>query len=100
MLLGFVKWIDVVGTLVTVVVSILIILIVLIQREKGGGLAGAFGGSGTVSTFGVQTTDVLVKFTWFLFIVWVIASLVIGVNAKGLNTVEPEPVAEKPADGQ
>lgn len=39
----------------------LLILIVLLQRGRGGGLAGAFGGAGGHSAFGSKTGDV---FTW------------------------------------
>jgi len=40
---------------------LLLILVILLQRGRGGGLAGAFGGSGGTSAFGAKTGDV---FTW------------------------------------
>ena len=44
-----------------VAVCILLILIVLLQKGRGGGLSGAFGGVGGHSAFGAKTGDV---FTW------------------------------------
>lgn len=44
-----------------VVVCVLTILVVLIQKGRGGGLSGAFGGVGGHSAFGAKTGDV---FTW------------------------------------
>ncbi len=44
-----------------VVCSVFLICLVLIQRGKGGGLAGAFGGMGGSSAFGTKAGDV---FTW------------------------------------
>lgn len=40
---------------------VLLILLVLIQKGKGGGLSGAFGGVGSYSPFGTKTGDAL---TW------------------------------------
>ena len=44
----------------------LLMLIVLIQRGKGGGLAGAFGGAGGSSPFGSRAADQFVKITLWL----------------------------------
>ncbi len=44
-----------------ILVCILTMLIVLIQKGRGGGLSGAFGGVGGHSAFGAKTGDV---FTW------------------------------------
>ncbi len=49
-----------VATLI-VVVCFLLMVVVLLQRGRGGGLAGAFGGSGGTAAFGAKTGDV---FTW------------------------------------
>ena len=43
------------------VVCALLILVVLLQKGRGGGLSGAFGGVGGHSAFGAKTGDV---FTW------------------------------------
>jgi preprotein translocase subunit SecG len=44
-----------------ILVCVLLILVILLQKGRGGGLAGAFGGSGGHSAFGAKTGDV---FTW------------------------------------
>jgi len=43
------------------VVCILLIVVILLQRGRGGGLSGAFGGAGGQTPFGAKTGDV---FTW------------------------------------
>lgn len=43
-----------------------LILVILLQRGRGGGLTGAFGGSGGSSAFGAKTGDV---FTWITVVV-------------------------------
>lgn len=45
---------------------LLLILVILLQRGRGGGLAGAFGGAGGSSAFGAKTGDV---FTWITVVV-------------------------------
>ncbi len=56
-----VSWSQGVVTFLFVVTCILLILIILLQKGRGGGLAGAFGGTGGYSAFGAKTGDV---FTW------------------------------------
>jgi protein translocase SecG subunit len=46
---------------VLILVCVLLILVILLQKGRGGGLAGAFGGAGGHSAFGAKTGDV---FTW------------------------------------
>jgi preprotein translocase subunit SecG len=62
--------------------SIILIFLVLIQRGKGGGLAGAFGGMGGSSAFGAKAGDVFTKVTMWVAGVWILISmfLVILVN--------------------
>ncbi len=65
-------WVRGFVTLMFVVTCTLLIIVILLQKGRGGGLAGAFGGTGGHSAFGAKTGDV---FTWvtvgltFLFIV-------------------------------
>ena len=50
--------------------------IVLIQRGKGGGLAGAFGGVGGSSPFGSRAGDAFTKITLYLAAVWVLVIMI------------------------
>ena len=50
--------------------SLFLIIIVLLQRGKGGGLVGAFGGMGGSSMFGTKTTDVFLRITIWTAVVW------------------------------
>ena len=52
--------------LVILGVSGLLMLVILLQRGRGGGLAGAFGGAGGTAAFGAKTGDV---FTWITVVV-------------------------------
>jgi preprotein translocase subunit SecG len=67
-----VAWYSHLMNLVIIVLGLLLMLIVLIQRGKGGGLAGAFGGAGGSSAFGSRTADAFVKITLYLAAVWVL----------------------------
>ncbi len=53
---------------ITTIIAILLIIIVLLQSSKGGGLAGTFGGAGSMGTmFGTRrTADFLSKASWWL----------------------------------
>jgi preprotein translocase subunit SecG len=60
--------------ILNVATGLFLILIVLIQRGKGGGLAGAFGGTGGSSPFGSRAGDQFTRFTITVatFWLWVI----------------------------
>ena len=58
-----------------VLLSLFLILIVLLQRGKGGGLVGAFGGMGGNSAFGAKTSDVFVKITVWTAIIWFVTCI-------------------------
>lgn len=63
-----------IGTLsfLMLAVSLFMILLVLIQRGRGGGLAGAFGGMGGQSAFGTRAGDMFTRITIVLAVVWVL----------------------------
>lgn len=76
-------------------VCLFMILVILIQKPKGGGLAGAFGGSGGSSqaVFGAKTGDVL---TWFTVVCFTAFLLL----AMGLTwSIKPDLEAEASAAG-
>jgi preprotein translocase subunit SecG len=56
---------------VIVVLSIFLVCIILIQRGKGGGLAGAFGGVGGSSAFGTKAGDFFTRLTVGIAIGWI-----------------------------
>ncbi|MFI5454162.1 MAG: preprotein translocase subunit SecG [Isosphaerales bacterium] len=71
-LLGFLN-------VVIVILTVFLVGIILIQRGKGGGLAGAFGGMGGSSAFGTRTGDVFTKITVGVAIAWILLSMLMVV---------------------
>ncbi len=59
-----------------VVTAIFLILLVLIQRGRGGGLAGAFGGLGGQSAFGTKAGDLFTRITIGVAAFWIILCVV------------------------
>ena len=57
--------------ILTLVASLFLILLILIQRGKGGGLAGAFGGMGGQSAFGAKAGPIT-KVTIYVALAWFI----------------------------
>lgn len=53
-------------------VGLILIGIILLQRGRGGGLAGAFGGMGGQSAFGNRAGDLFTRITVVLATVWII----------------------------
>ena len=58
-----------------VLVSIFLICLVLIQRGKGGGLSGAFGGAGGSSAFGTKAGDVFTRVTMITAVIWILLNM-------------------------
>jgi len=81
--------------------AVILVLLVLIQRGRGGGLAGAFGGPGGHSAFGTKTADVFIKATAVLgaifFILAVVTALVMRYQQSALWSAEEPAPAEAPA---
>ena len=59
------------STVILAFVGFLLMFIILLQRGRGGGLAGAFGGLGGQSAFGTKAGDVFTKITIVLAVIWV-----------------------------
>jgi|SRR5581483_1697014 len=72
------------GTLFTIV-SILLILIVLIQKGRGGGLSGAFGGGGGSTAFGTKTGDVLTWATSIIFGIFLLLAVFLNLVANRMS---------------
>jgi preprotein translocase subunit SecG len=71
-IIGFLNSLMVLGSLV-------LICLILIQRGKGGGLAGAFGGVGGSSAFGTKAGDVFTKITIGVAAGWIVAAMILVV---------------------
>jgi len=56
----------------------LLMFIILLQRGRGGGLAGAFGGLGGQSAFGTKAGDMFTRITIVMAIVWVVLAAACG----------------------
>ncbi|WP_435016918.1 preprotein translocase subunit SecG [Tundrisphaera sp. TA3] len=62
-----------------VLTSLFLICLILIQRGKGGGLAGAFGGAGGSSAFGTKAGDVFTRITMITAGIWISLSMLLVV---------------------
>src|ERR1051325_11516401 len=62
-----------------VFVSLLMVLVILMQRPKSEGLGAAFGGGVTENIFGAQTTNVLVKFTTWLAVIFFVLTFALSI---------------------
>lgn len=76
MLFAVWSWVPWVWNLVVLLLGIFLILLVLIQRGKGGGLAGAFGGVGGSSPFGSRAGDTFTRITIGVAAAWIIMIMI------------------------
>lgn len=88
--------------------ALFLIVLVLIQRGKGGGLAGAFGGMGGQSAFGTKAGDLFTRITIGVAAFWIILCMVtIKLMASGRELLDsdiggaapPVPATASPAPG-
>ncbi len=85
-------WYVTLFTLMFVGVCLFLILVVLIQKPRGSGLTGAFGGAGggAGSVFGSKTGDVLTWVTVVCFALFIGLSMLLTWTAKpGQTTIAP-----------
>ncbi|MBL8848211.1 MAG: preprotein translocase subunit SecG [Planctomycetaceae bacterium] len=68
---SFLSWFS---QILLLLLGFFLIVVVLLQRGRGGGLAGAFGGTGGQSAFGTKAGDVFTKITIVIAILWVVVS--------------------------
>jgi len=73
------------------VTAVFLILLVLVQRGKGGGLAGAFGGLGGQSAFGTKAGDLFTRITIGVAAFWIILCVI---TVKIMATADKGPVDE------
>ena len=79
--------------LLVILVGLFLIGLVLIQRGKGGGLAGAFGGVGGSSPFGSKAGDAFTRITIYVAAFWI---LLIMAQVRLMNRAPSETAAEMP----
>ena len=65
-----------------------LILLILIQRGKGGGLAGAFGGMGGQSAFGTKAGDTFMRITIVAAAIWFTSCIAIHIFYKPPSGVQ------------
>jgi len=61
---------------VIILLGLLLVLTILIQRGKGGGLIGAFGGAGGSSPFGSKAGDTFTRITITMAGIWVLLIMI------------------------
>jgi preprotein translocase subunit SecG len=67
-----IKFLAEASQVILFLLGIFLMIVILLQRGRGGGLAGAFGGMGGQSAFGTKAGDVFTRITIVLAICWVI----------------------------
>jgi preprotein translocase subunit SecG len=70
---------------VLLLVGLFLICLILLQRGRGGGLAGAFGGMGGQSAFGSKAGDAFTHFTIVVAALWIVVCILgtfIGSNTE------------------
>jgi preprotein translocase subunit SecG len=74
-----------------VVGSLFLVCLVLIQRGKGGGLAGAFGGAGGSSAFGTKAGDVFTRITMITALIWIVMLMILVIlSNRGSSSSFPD----------
>ena len=84
---------TILGSIAMVAVSVLLIGLVLLQKNRGSGLSGAFGGVGGHSAFGTKTGDFLTWVTVGLTALFLILAVFLNYSFTPSKTA----VAEEPA---
>lgn len=69
-------WVPGLLNVLVLLIGLFLILLVLIQRGKGGGLSGAFGGVGGSSAFGTRAGDLFTRITIIVATVWILLVMV------------------------
>jgi len=82
-LLAAVAWWKTGLAILFILVCFLMIIIVLLQKGRGGGLAGAFGGAGGQSAFGSKTGDVFTVVTICFAVVFLFLAVLLSLTYTG-----------------
>jgi preprotein translocase subunit SecG len=87
-----------------ILVSFFLICLILIQRGKGGGLAGAFGGVGGSSAFGTKAGDTFTRITIVTAAIWILMAMILVMmtnrrQASGWGAESPSSASKELAPG-
>lgn len=83
-------WLTTIFLVLLFLTAVFLILLVLIQRGKGGGLAGAFGGLGGQSAFGTKAGDLFTRVTIGVAAFWIILCMAtVKFLGSGGDVVDP-----------
>jgi preprotein translocase subunit SecG len=70
-------WIPPILNVILLLTGIVLIGLILIQKGKGGGLAGAFGGAGGSSAFGSRAGDTFTRITIWAAAIWLLLIMIL-----------------------
>ena len=111
------SFIPILLMILLLITALFLIVLVLIQRGKGGGLAGAFGGMGGQSAFGTKAGDLFTRVTIVTAAIWIVLCIIsvkvlgvsqnqtaldstMGANATAQQGAPAEPGAPAAAPGE
>jgi preprotein translocase subunit SecG len=69
-------WVPPLLMVTLVLMSLFLIFVILLQKGKGGGLAGAFGGAGGSSAFGSRAGDTFTRVTIYVALFWALLIMI------------------------
>jgi preprotein translocase subunit SecG len=93
-------WLPPILNILILLAGLFLILLVLIQRGKGGGLAGAFGGIGGSSAFGSRAGDQFTRITLVTAAIWVLLIMLMAKIVQPPPRGNPNPELDKPPAGE
>jgi preprotein translocase subunit SecG len=80
-----------------IILCLVLIFVVLIQKGRGGGISGAFGGSGGNTAFGSKTGDVLTWATSIIFGLFMLLAVTLNLIADKMSQPTTPTQAATPA---
>jgi preprotein translocase subunit SecG len=83
--------------IIIMLLGLFLMLLVLIQRGKGGGLSGAFGGAGGSSAFGSRAGDQFTRITLITAAIWILLIMFMVKIMPRKAPETPTKAAEEPA---
>ena len=82
-------WIPPILNVILLVAGIILIGLILIQKGKGGGLAGAFGGTGGSSAFGSRAGDTFTRVTIVVAAIWILLVMILIKTTQPTDRLPP-----------